>query len=121
MQIHRAMLFVSDLAGMTAFYRDVLGLTPAAGGGDGTCTEFDAGACRFALHAIPPHLAGSATAVPPAPREANPWRIDFMVADVAAERRRLEALGVRLLVRPWGACDVVDPEGNVIRLVDQAA
>ena len=44
-----------------------------------------------------------------------------MVADVAAERRRLEALGVRLLVRPWGACDVVDPEGNVIRLVDQAA
>lgn len=40
----------------------------------------------------------------------------FVVPDVERERARLETLGVTLLIRPWGACDGVDPEGNVFGL-----
>jgi len=37
----------------------------------------------------------------------------FTVPDVEHARTRLETLGVRVVVRPWGGCDVVDPEGNI--------
>jgi predicted enzyme related to lactoylglutathione lyase len=47
------------------------------------------------------------------PREKTPIKLSFQVPDVDSERRRLEALGVTVLRRSWGAYEGVDPEGNV--------
>jgi catechol 2,3-dioxygenase-like lactoylglutathione lyase family enzyme len=117
MQLHAAMLFVKDLARMSTFYGEVLGLTPVDDARTDTYAEFDAGGSRVALHAIPPHIAGEiAISSPPRPREQNPVKLLFEVPDVERERARLEALGVTILIRPWGACDGIDPEGNVFGL-----
>jgi catechol 2,3-dioxygenase-like lactoylglutathione lyase family enzyme len=108
------MIFVKDLARMTTFYRDTLGLKPIEGTRLENWVEFDTGSTRFALHAIPPEIAQRIEiATPPQPREKNPVKLSFEVEDAASERRRLEALGVPLVERPWGAYDGIDPEGNV--------
>ena len=118
-QLSRAVLFVRDLPRMTAFYRDVLGLSPIDSGQTQDWVEFRAGAMTLGLHAIPADIAASCTPeIPPRPREGNPLRLDLTVPDVDSEKRRLAALGVTLLTRPWGACDLVDPEGNVFGLRD---
>ncbi len=49
-------------------------------------------------------------------RAKNPIKLIFEVADVASERARLEALGVAMTPRPWGACDWADPEGNIFQI-----
>lgn len=96
MAIRLAMIFVRDLAAMTAFYRDALGLDVRS---ETECwVEFEG----FGLHA-----AEGDWEVGPV-REETPIKLVFD-ADVA----RLESLGVRLLRRPWGGVDGVDPEGNV--------
>jgi len=57
---------------------------------------------------------------PPVAREDSPVKLIFRVADIAAERERLEGMGVRVLERPWqtadGSFDCVDPEGNVFQV-----
>lgn len=56
---------------------------------------------RFALHAIPGELAREMViASPPVAREDSPVKLIFRVADIAAERERLEGMGVRVLERP---------------------
>jgi catechol 2,3-dioxygenase-like lactoylglutathione lyase family enzyme len=111
------MLFVKDLRLMVAFYGDVLGLKPVAETRTGNWVEFDAGGARFALHAIPPEMAEQVEiSSPPRPREKSPVKLIFEVADVERERARLEALGIAMLIRPWGGCDAVDPEGNIFQL-----
>jgi catechol 2,3-dioxygenase-like lactoylglutathione lyase family enzyme len=108
------MIFVKDLNRMTAFYRDTMGLKPVEETRMDTWLEFEAGGTQFSLHAIPSQLASQiAISSPPLPRETNPVKLSFEVDDVDAERKRLESLGVMILQRPWGACDGVDPEGNV--------
>ena len=118
MQLQGAMLFVKDLPRMAAFYSDVLGLKAIADTRMDNWIEFEAGSSRFSLHAIPSEALSDCapSASPPKPRESNPIRLDFAVSDVESERARLEALGVPILRRPWGACDIVDPEGNVLGL-----
>ena len=119
MQLSGAVLFVRDLPRMTAFYQDVLGLAPIDEGRTQDWVEFRAGAATLGLHAMPADIAAScAPEIPPRAREGNPLRIDLSVPDVEREKRRLSALGVTLLTRPWGACDLVDPEGNVFGLRD---
>jgi catechol 2,3-dioxygenase-like lactoylglutathione lyase family enzyme len=108
------MLFVMDIERMLAFYRDVMGFRAIAGSIAENWIQFDTGDCRFALHAIPAEYRCENPEFEP--REASSLRLDFAVPDVDSERRRLEALGVRTLIRPWGACDAVDPEGNVVGL-----
>ena len=118
-QLSRAVLFVRDLPRMTAFYQDVLGLSPIDDGRTQDWVEFRTGAVTLGLHAMPADIAAACTPeVPPRARESNPLRLDLSVADVEHEKRRLAALGVTLLTRPWGACDLVDPEGNVFGLRD---
>ena len=57
--------------------------------------EFQAGATKFALHAVPSEIADQIEIlVPPRPREKNPIKLSFEVDDVASERQRLESLGV---------------------------
>ena len=99
MRLRQAILFVKDLGAMADFYRDVLGLEETARG-EGAI-EFDAG---LMLHQIPPGIAElvDITRV----REDNPVKLVFDV-----DRSRLTSL--KLLHRPWGGVDGVDPEGNV--------
>lgn len=108
------MIFVKDLPAMTAFYEKILGLKPVDETRLHNWVEFETGGARFALHAIPADIARTIEIPsPPPPREKNPVKLIFETGDAASERRRLEALGVAILERPWGDCDGVDPEGNV--------
>ena len=112
------MLFVQDLPRMAAFYGDVLGLKAIADTRMDNWIEFETGSTRFSLHAIPTAALceGASASSPVKARESYPIRLDFTVSDVDSECARLEALGVPILRRPWGACDIVDPEGNVLGL-----
>jgi catechol 2,3-dioxygenase-like lactoylglutathione lyase family enzyme len=115
MRLDHAMLFVRDLERMTAFYRDVMGLKPVEATRMDDWVEFDGGPIHFALHAIPAHIAKDIVVPdPPKPREQGSCKFTFTVDDLAAEEARLTAHGVMIIHRPWGAWDVVDPEGNVL-------
>ena len=107
---------------MRACYRDVLGLNLLTDVQDPVWAEFEAGGARFALHAIPATIADSISiAEPPAAREDSPIKLAFAVADLEAERSRLVARGVTMFpLQSWGACDGLDPEGNVFQLVGKA-
>ncbi len=103
---------------MTAFYRDALGLAPLPERAQPGWVELDAGGVTVALHAIPEAIAASiAVGDPPLARESAPIKLVFAVDDVAAARARLAASGAVMGdVRSWGACDGVDPEGNVFQI-----
>jgi len=118
MELKRAIIFVTNLLLMTEFYRDKLGLRPILEGATPEWIEFDAGGTRISLHAIPEGIAKEiGTSAAPRVREEMPTKLVFAVADVEAERARLLALGVRMLeLKSWGACDGVDPEGNVFQI-----
>lgn len=117
MRLNRILLYVKDLPRAAAFYRDIIGLTALEKMRTDTYVEFDAGAVTLALHAIPAGTADKIEiATPPQPREQNPIKLAFEVDDVARERKRLASHGVTMLERPWGACDGVDPEGNIFGL-----
>lgn len=110
------MIFVVDLARMTAFYRDVMGLAPIEATRRADWIEFETqGGAPFALHAIPArNAAGIEVPASPVPREQASCKLTFATQDLAGERARLERLGVMILDRPWGGWDAVDPEGNVL-------
>jgi catechol 2,3-dioxygenase-like lactoylglutathione lyase family enzyme len=103
---------------MEKFYSEVLGLRPRDESRGDTWLEFDTGSTTFALHAIPPHIAGQIDITsPPEPREESPFKLILEADDLDAELARLRALGVLLIERPWGTWDGVDPEGNIFGLV----
>lgn len=109
------MLFVKDLGGMTAFYRDALGLQPNEDTRRENWVEFTA--AQFSLHSVPADIAdGIRIESPPQPREHTPVKLTFEVTDVAATLAKIEAMGLPLLARPWGGVEVCDPEGNVLAL-----
>ena len=66
LQLSRAVLFVRDLPRMTAFYRDVLGLSPIDDGQTQDWVEFRAGAVTLASTRSPP------TSPPPARPRSRP-------------------------------------------------
>jgi predicted enzyme related to lactoylglutathione lyase len=117
MRLAGAMVFVVDLEAMTAFYRDVIGFAPIAGTRLADWVEFDTGATRFALHAIPPELGITAS---PAPRETQSCKLILEVENADIELDRLNAAGVTILQRQWGGWDFVDPEGNVVGVRERA-
>jgi catechol 2,3-dioxygenase-like lactoylglutathione lyase family enzyme len=111
------MIYVKDLPRMVAFYGDALGLKPIDETRMDSWVEFDAGDAKFALHAIPPQIADQIEiSSPPRPRERNPVKLIFEVDDLASERKRLEAMGVTIIQRPWGTFDGIDPEGNIFQI-----
>jgi catechol 2,3-dioxygenase-like lactoylglutathione lyase family enzyme len=114
------MLYVKDLPRMRDFYQQMLGAEPINTEWKDTWALFEAGGVRFALHAIPSGIAESiAISSPPEPRETSPVKLLFAVANVPAERGRLESLGITMLQRPWqdsDQCDGVDPEGNIFQI-----
>jgi catechol 2,3-dioxygenase-like lactoylglutathione lyase family enzyme len=114
MRLNRAMIYVKDLNLMAAFYANTLGLKPVEETRTQNWVEFEAGAAKFSLHAIPSEVADRIQiSSPPIPREKNPVKLSFEVDDVVSVRKRLESLGVTILQRPWGSLDGIDPEGNV--------
>ena len=114
MRLHGAMLYVKDLERMTAFYRDVLGLRPVEATQLGDWVEFRGEGSRFSLHAIPEAIAsGIQIDSPPRVREQSVGKLTFAVQDVEKTLSRIEAMGLPLLRRAWGATEAVDPEGNV--------
>jgi catechol 2,3-dioxygenase-like lactoylglutathione lyase family enzyme len=121
MRLNRAMIYVKDLNRMAAFYGNTLGLKPVEETRMENWLEFEAGATKFALHAIPSEIADQIQiSSPPRPREKNPVKLSFEVDDIASERQRLESLGVTIVQRPWGAYDGIDPEGNVFGIYSVA-
>ena len=102
---------------MTAFYSDVLGLTPNQETRLENWIEFSDGSSRFSLHAIPVAVAsGIQIESPPTPREQEGTKLTFAVRVVDATLKRIEGMGLPLLRRPWGGTEACDPEGNVLAL-----
>jgi extradiol dioxygenase family protein len=120
-QLTRVIIFAKDLEVMRQFYCEKMGLLPIPGSGQPGWIECDAGHTRVALHAIPASIAeGISLANPIEPREDNPVKLVFAVKDVEAERSRLVAQGVTMFeTKPWGACDGLDPEGNVFQIAKE--
>jgi catechol-2,3-dioxygenase len=119
MELRQAMIFAKDLGAMTTFYRDGLGLHVLPGTQRDGWVELDAGGSRVALHAIPAAIAKDiAIATPPAPRSGTAIKLVFATDDLAAARAHLIAHGAVMdEPRSWGACDGIDPEGNVFQIV----
>jgi len=107
LELRRVILFTSNLAAMTVFYRDVIGLE-VAGREDGW-VDFAAGGCGLALHAGPSKVGN------------RPPKIVFHAADVAAARAALITRGlthagpVKSSTR-FDLCDCKDPDGNPFQL-----
>ena len=121
MRLNQAMIYVKDLNRMAAFYGNTLGLKPVEETRMENWVEFETGATKFSLHAIPSEIAAQIQiSTPPRPREKNPLKLSFEVDDIASERQRLESLGVTIVRRPWGAYDGIDPEGNVFGIYSVA-
>jgi catechol 2,3-dioxygenase-like lactoylglutathione lyase family enzyme len=115
MRLEQAMLFVVDMQGMTAFYRDVMGLRPVEETRLDDWVEFDAGGASLALHAVPSQIAEQIRVSSPSiPHETAPCKLVFAVDDSDTEMARLAQAGVTILHRTWGGWDAVDPEGNVL-------
>ena len=107
MELVEVVVYTQDMAGATAFYRDVLGLEPDFESEH--WTTFRTGTCTLALH------AGSEAPDP-----------TFQVADAAAERARLAAAGVDVseLREPAPGLrvfDARDPDGNRFSIESRAA
>jgi catechol 2,3-dioxygenase-like lactoylglutathione lyase family enzyme len=102
-----------DMDGAVAFYRDVVGLVLAVRHGD-DWAEFQAGPIRLAVHGID----GGAERTPSG-------TVVFAVDDLDAERRRLEASGVRFdehvgeVEGRLRFASFRDPDGNPLQLLER--
>lgn len=99
----RIIIFTTDMAGMTGFYRDVLGCRLVTD--EPRWKDFDAGGIRIALH-NGTSMVGR-----------RPPKIAFYAADVPAARKELMARGLKLgsLVKAGDGLmffDGKDPDGN---------
>lgn len=110
--MNRVILFVEDVSGCTAFYRDVLGLKQT-GYADAGWVPFDAGGCLLTLHKATPGKRPS--------EGTHSVQIVFKVEDVAATRESLMAKGVPMgklwdVDGEFAFCDGHDPEGNLFQI-----
>jgi predicted enzyme related to lactoylglutathione lyase len=113
------MLYVKDFARMRSFYGELFGADAVNTEWTDTWARFDVGGASFALHAIPADIAREVE-ISAVPREKSPFKFIFQVDDVDHERRRLEALSIRTIQRPWQdpseSFEAVDPEGNIFQI-----
>jgi len=121
MKLGQLILFTGDVDRLAAFYRDVLGLSVTESE-PGWCV-LDAGGVSFALHGIPPDLAGPVEN-PPVKREDSYWKPTFVVDDLDETLARLAAAGIAMSTpRTYGPrtfSDGMDPDGNVIQIARHA-
>jgi catechol 2,3-dioxygenase-like lactoylglutathione lyase family enzyme len=107
LELRRVILFTPNLAAMTAFYRDILGLE-IANREDGW-VEFRAGGCCVALHAGKSEVG------------SRPPKLVFHATDVAATRaalvkRGLIAAGPVKSAARFDLCGCKDPDGNPFQI-----
>lgn len=119
MELRQAMIFAKDMAVMTAFYRDGLGLRMRLDRSRGDWVEFEAGGSLLALHAIPPEIAKDIDIKsPPERRSETPIKLIFETDDLDGARAHLTRHGAVMdQPRSRGSCDGLDPEGNVFSIV----
>lgn len=109
LSMRRVILFTKDMPGMTAFYRDVLGLRQLKA--EKGWKEFDANGCVIALHNGTSEVG------------RRPPKIAFWASDIAAARQELVGRGAKIskvmagpgLVR----CEGKDPDGNPFSISDR--
>jgi catechol 2,3-dioxygenase-like lactoylglutathione lyase family enzyme len=120
MKLRQAVLFVKQFVPMLRFYQGALGLPVLPGQSEGWAV-LDAGGVTLGLHAIPDEYAKEiAISSPPAAREETPLKLVFEVPDLDAARAHLASHGATVMEKkPWGACDVLDPEGNVFQIAQE--
>ncbi|MCG3153123.1 MAG: hypothetical protein GEEBNDBF_02433 [bacterium] len=115
-------LNVSDMARATAFYRDLLGLTPLEA--TDWWSAFDCGGVRLGLH----YTGGDP--VPPIPHDAHGPHcgavLTLRTEDIATTVATLSAAGVTFLGplahEPWGSLATLqDPDGNLLKLMQPPA
>jgi predicted enzyme related to lactoylglutathione lyase len=108
--VNRIIYFTNQMKTMTAFYRDVIGLSPIddPDGDPSDFLEFDAGTSTIALHKGSPGISASRN------------KIVFQSDDVEKAREGLINRGVRMgklkLGEVWHLCDGKDPEGNIFQI-----
>jgi len=105
MKLSRIIIFTPDVDRLVAFYRNAFALGDI-GVPNSDWAELDAGGCSVAFH----KLDESSTA-------RDGWiKVVFGAADVAAEKERLQGLGIEMTdVISFGdvqLCDGRDPDGN---------
>ena len=117
----RIILYVQDVALLTAFYRQYFGL-PVVEAIDDEWAVLDAGTIELALHLAGPAFRRAATT--PARTDANNVKLVFSIGtDIDAHRERFvrDRVTVRALKRYDGFAyrmyDGVDPEGNVFQVM----
>jgi predicted enzyme related to lactoylglutathione lyase len=117
------MLFAKDMKRMAEFYHEGFGLPFVSSASRQDWVEFDAGGVSLVLHALPPRLrAQMEITTPPRAREETPIKLIFSVDDLEQARRHLASRGATMFEpRSWGACDGLDPEGNVFQIVTVSA
>lgn len=120
----RAIVFAKDVKRLADFYHEAFGLPLAAQPTEPGWVELDAGGTRLAVHAVPPRVAREINITwPPRAREETPIKLVFEVEDLDAMRRQLSSRGATMFEPRTGAgfqveaCDGLDPEGNVFRIV----
>lgn len=121
MRLRLALLFAKDLDGLTAFYRDGLGLRVVPEESSAGWVVFDAGGSRFALHALPEAIAREIEiGAPPEARSESALKLVFATTDLEGACSRLAAGGATLLPARWpGSRDALDPEGNVFQVTEE--
>ncbi|HYX02699.1 MAG TPA: VOC family protein [Reyranella sp.] len=109
LSMRRVVLFTKNMQGMTAFYRDVLGLKLRKE--EKGWREFDANGCVIALH----NGTSSVGRRPP--------KIGFWAADITAAREELIGRGARMSKITVGGglvrCEGKDPDGNPFSISDR--
>ncbi|HEY7261510.1 MAG TPA: VOC family protein [Trebonia sp.] len=121
-----AALYVKDLDRMQAFYTGCLGLELAERNRDYAVLPSEH--WELALVAVPAKVAARIRLTdPPTRREEVPVKLGFVVDSIEATRPVLQGLGglVNDPAKEWEfrgmrRCDAVDPEGNVIQLLEAA-
>ena len=109
MNVSRFIIFTPDVRRLANFYASTFGLS-SAGNTDDEWMELNAGSCCIAFHKTSEKG-----------RARDGWtKLVFGSKDVAAEKRRLESLGVKTSkIVTFGdiqLCDGRDPDGNYFQI-----
>jgi predicted enzyme related to lactoylglutathione lyase len=119
-----AVLYVADLGRMRSFYGACFEMEVVDEGDDYCVLESEP--MTLSLVTAPRHLAPAVVpSVPPSRREDVPIKLAFAVQSIDGSRPRLAEFGgvVDPTTNAWEFrgrihCDGVDPEGNVIELIE---
>lgn len=116
-ELSRVILFVDNIATMSEFYEEDLGLERLPGATD-DFVSFSAGASQVCLHSLPAEYRSEQADYPK--REDTYVKFVFYSTDVENDRQYLIDRGVRMNEKvSFGSidlCDGADPEGNVFQI-----